>query len=219
MSALGHKRTFAVQNGMSALPRNANLPKPAPIPHPVPRTNRFRVRMPNDHSDKQPSPSSPRHRRNPVPTPIVRIDPVSIFVWTPIRRHRSGHPYVAEAWMRAPAAVLLKRNLGVLGDLRRSRRQRAKHNRSRQYANGDGGAGHDCQSHAAYPMDERHDCSLTYPGRRGRKADKCGARRLFRIDCLHANAAAGARGMRHSERTAIRSQSEDPCLSRFGPVG
>src|SRR5262249_13582380 len=96
----------------------------------------------------------------PVPAPFVRIDPVSVLVGPPGRWHRAGHPDFAEARMRAPAAVLLKRDLSVLGDLRYRGRDGDRQKWSTEYANGQSGAGRNCQRRAAYPMDEHHVSSL-----------------------------------------------------------
>jgi hypothetical protein len=51
--------------------------------------------------------------------------------------------------MWAPAAILLECDLGIVGNLRRSRGERAKNDWRRQHANNQGRAGHDREGQAA----------------------------------------------------------------------
>src|SRR5262245_33888347 len=135
--------------------------------HPEPANPRFE--RPTAVVINDPAPAGFDVIGYPVPAPFVRIDPVSVLVGPPVRWHRAGHPDLAEARMRAPAAVLLKRDLSVLGDLRYRGPDRERQEWSTQYANGQSDAGRNCQRCAAYPIDERHVCSLSGPARPQRR--------------------------------------------------
>jgi hypothetical protein len=69
---------------------------------------------------------------DPVPAPIVGIDPVADRIRTPSARALVRHPDVAPARMLAPLTVGLKRLLKFLGHLRMSRCHRADYDRRRQ---------------------------------------------------------------------------------------
>jgi hypothetical protein len=96
---------------------------------------------------------------DPVPAPLIGINPVPVSVWTPIRRHAGRYPDVAEPRMRAPTAVLLKRNLGVFGNLRRSRCECAEHDRSRDCREGYSAPNQGNGSQTAQLMSDSHTYS------------------------------------------------------------
>jgi hypothetical protein len=57
--------------------------------------------------------------RHPIPAPFVGVDPMSILVRAPVGRYAARHPDVAETGILTPGAVLLERDLGIFGNLRR----------------------------------------------------------------------------------------------------
>ena len=124
--------------------RSANRPMRAPTRHPTPNTSRSLARMPNGRSGRRPSPSRPRHHRRPSTSPTHRYKPSD--------RKRMGAS-------RAPTAVLLKCNLGVFGNLRRSWCERAEHDRSRDCREGYSAANQGNGSQTAQLMSDSHTYS------------------------------------------------------------
>src|SRR5262245_30370361 len=85
---------------------------------------------------------------DPIPAPFIGVDPLSVLIWTPLGRHPVRHPDFAEAWMRAPAAVLLEGDLSVLRNLRGGRRQGANDDRCGEHAAREDGTDQDCERRA-----------------------------------------------------------------------
>ena len=109
----------------------------------------------------------------PVPSPLVRIDPMPVLVGTPIRRHGAGHPHFAKPRVGTPRAILFKRDLCIFGDLRRCRRRDGQ-KRNGQGANGNNGMRRNSESQTSQSVTDAH----YYPPRRQipstATSDKCG---------------------------------------------
>ena len=87
---------------------SANRPRRGPIRRPAPRTMTL-GHEPSGRSDRPPSPNRPRVVGNPIPAPVVGIDPVAVFVRPPVARHAVRHPDLAIRREAHPMAVGIER--------------------------------------------------------------------------------------------------------------
>ena len=93
---------------------------------------------------------------NPVPAPVVRIDPMAVFVGPPVRRHAVRHPDFAVTCMADPMAIGVERGGHIVGALRHHGRQRARHDRHGHAGNGERKAGRGAEQEAASDVSVNH---------------------------------------------------------------
>jgi hypothetical protein len=84
--------------------------------------------------------------------------------------------------MRAPAAVLLKRDLSIFGNLRCCRRERAEHDGSGDHAKDYAAANQSSGSQMAQLVSDSHDF-FPCPSRFARLQLSCDAPSWFRVSC------------------------------------